>query len=874
MAVKAEIVVDLRRGAAAPAHAEPVTVGVPFAPGMVGDTAQLAVRDGNGRLLPSQVEVLARWREGTVRWALVDVVIAAGAHRREPLVVQVHADAMRVPSELPGLAWLERDGAHVVDTGRARATIPRDVAAALVTVQLGTSAGAPTLRSRIILEDADGRQLQPRLEAWRVEADGPVRLTLRGAGEFRRANGTPFCRFVARISCFRGTALVRLDFTVHNPRRATHSGGVWDLGDPGSILFRDLSLAVTPTPSAPYRLAWRAAPDTPEQRGEGGHVTIYQASSGGDNWTSRNHVDRSGTVPLPFRGGRITHGGGEEPVVRASPVVARAAAGVQVSAAVTKFWQQFPKTLDTGADGLRLGLFPRQAGTLFELQGGEQKTHTIFLLVEPAEQPTTDGLTWVHDPLVPCLPPQYYADSEAFPYFVPRFADPHTDYVALVDAAVDGPHSFFGKREVIDEYGWRHFGDTYADHEDVHFHGEHPIISHYNNQYDVLSGLLLHFARAGDPRWFELAADLARHIIDIDIYHTTEDKPAYNGGLFWHTEHYQSAGRATHRSYSADSPEARKGRAYGGGPGNEHNYTTGLLHFYYLTGDIAARDAVLELADWVIQMDDGTRSLLGYLDPGPSGIASCTADFSYHGPGRGAGNSLNALLDAYGLTGDRRYLDKAEQLIARCIHPHDDIEERQLRDAERRWSYLVFLQALGKYLDRKSECGQRDQMFAYARASLIRYARWMLANEEPFLAHADHLEYPTETWPAQDVRKSCVFDYAAKYGPAELRAAFTDKAETFFQTSIDGVQGFATRACTRPLALLLANGVQRAGFDVRPPEPIPPCPPDLDFGVPSGFLSQKDRVKRQLRRPSGWLTLARALVRPSVLSRILSGRIW
>ena len=197
---------------------------------------------------------------------------------------------------------------------------------------------------------------------------------------------------------------------------------------------------------------------------------------------------------------------------------------------------------------------------------------------------------------------------------MPAREDPHADYLRLVAEAVDGPRSFFRKRESIDEFGWRNFGDTWADHEDVHFEGERPIVSHYNNQYDLLYGFLLHFARTSDPRWFGLASDLARHVIDIDLYHTSEDKPAYSGGMFWHTDHYQGAGRGTHRSYTSDSPLARRGRAYGGGPSNEHNYTTGLLYFHYFTGEPSARDAVRQLADWVSNMDDGAQSLLGALD--------------------------------------------------------------------------------------------------------------------------------------------------------------------------------------------------------------------------------------------------------------------
>ena len=190
---------------------------------------------------------------------------------------------------------------------------------------------------------------------------------------------------------------------------------------------------------------------------------------------------------------------------------------------------------------------------------------------------------------------------------------------ALLNEAVDGPNSLFARREIIDEYGWRNYGEVYADHENAHSSGPKPIISHYNNQYDVIYGMLLQFFRSGDPRWWDLADPLARHVIDIDVYHTKRDKAAYSGGLFWHTDHYRDAATCTHRAYSkANVP---LGRPYGGGPSCEHNYTTGLLYYHYLTGDPLAREAVLELAGWVLRMDDGTRNILGLVDDGPTGLA-------------------------------------------------------------------------------------------------------------------------------------------------------------------------------------------------------------------------------------------------------------
>ena len=263
--------------------------------------------------------------------------------------------------------------------------------------------------------------------------------------------------------------------------------------------------------------------------------------------------------------------------------------------------------------------------------------------------------------------------------------------------AVEGDHSLFAKRETVDEYGWRNYGDMWADHEQAYCEDPRPVISHYNNQYDLLYGLLVQYLLTGDSRWWKLADPLARHVIDIDIYHCDRDKPAYNGGLFWHTDHYHAAGCCTHRTYSA-TMLGKAMPAAGGGPSNEHNYATGLLLYYHLTANRRAYETVLGLADWVIAMDDGRRHVLGLLSSSPTGAASSTAMLDYHGPGRGAGNSINTLLDGWLAGGDEKYLDKSRELILRTIHPEDDLEARDLANAELRWSYTVYLQTLFRFL--------------------------------------------------------------------------------------------------------------------------------------------------------------------------------
>src|SRR5262249_28186172 len=159
-----------------------------------------------------------------------------------------------------------------------------------------------------------------------------------------------------------------------------------------------------------------------------------------------------------------------------------------LTAAVPDFWQQFPKAVEAEGRCLRIGLFPGQFDDLFELQGGEQKTHDIWLHVGPPGPKSLAGCEWVYQPVRVHAQPEWYAGSGALPYLFTAPIKPETPLGALLDGAVHGPTSLVSRREIIDEYGWRHFGEIYADHEGAYYQGPAPVISHYNNQYDVIYG--------------------------------------------------------------------------------------------------------------------------------------------------------------------------------------------------------------------------------------------------------------------------------------------------------------------------------------------------------------------------------------------------
>jgi hypothetical protein len=815
---------------------EPVTCGIPWPRGVLKDPSALCLSDSRGQTTVLQTRVLDRWPDGSVRWLLLDwrATLFGGTS------CTLFGPAPPGEPVGPRLKVEQRSGEVVVDTGVARFRLKSGGRFPFESVAVDGNEVVDPIRSGFRVEEADGNRYSPEITAITVEEPGPVRAALRLGGTLG-ASGSALADFVARLHFFAGTSTVRFVVSITNPRKAEHPHGRWDLGNGGSIYLRDAALTIAfPTSFDEANLRFSAETGRPLVP-LALPVEVFQDSSGGENWKGSNHVNRKHEVPNTLRGYRLRAGGEERTGLRATPIVELTRGPRTLAVAMPYFWQNFPKALEADGGSVTLRLFPRQYADVHELQGGEQKTHTFYVAFG-RDVVSDNPLDWCRNPLVPRASAQWYCDSGAIPYLTPRADDPHFDYVRLVDAAIEGDDTFERKRELVDEYGWRHFGEVYGDHEAVFHNGPTPLVSHYNNQYDPVAGFGFQFLRSGDERWWHQMDELAAHVIDIDIYHTDRDKSAYNHGLFWHTYHYVDADTANHRTY----PRAHAAKVHGGGPSNEHNYAVGLALHYFLTGDPASREAALGLAQWVIDMDDGRKSRFRRLDTGPTGLASKSRTDDYHGPGRGSANSVAVLTEAHRLTGDERFLAKAEELIRRVIHPADDVTARNLLDAENRWFYVMFLQSLGRYLDYKVELGQLDERYAYGRAALLHYARWMADHEYPYLDKPEILEYPTETWPAQDMRKCDVFKFAALHAEGAERAKFLERAEFFFRYSVTKLSEMPTRTLARPVILLLSFGFMQAWFRKHPGATAPaPAVKPTDFGRPTVFVAQKVRAKRR-----------------------------
>jgi len=808
----------------------PVETGIPLPESAVQEVSQIRLISENQEV-PVDCSPLIFWPDGSLKWALLRFIAEKTSY-----IIRIGNDPVE-PYPLH-LSLRQDNNSIQIDTGTNEFFLSNRE------FRLRVSRAA--CFSGVEFRDDRDHPCRFVVETVKVEHQGQISGVILVKGRFARAGNREICKGECRLSFWADTGFVRFEFTLWNPRAARHKGGLWDLGDPGSIFFRSLHFPfVFENDFRSLRLSLNPNETVTETKSN--ELSVFQGSSGGSNWHSLTHVDCNNQPTAKFQGYRLNIGGAANDGLRCNPALICTADTGNYAFAMENFWQCFPNRLSASTKTISVEPFPAANNQKFELQGGEKAT--VRFWADFSCEDNCDPLLCARIQAIPTLPVEWYAQSGLMPgYALP---EPRRDtwLDEIIDICVSGPNSFFDRREVFDEYGRRNFGDIPADHEKLHYKGSREFVSHYNNQYDLILSFLHQFASTGNTRWFELGRDLALHVIDHDLYSTSRDKSAYNGGYFWHTAHYSHAGTATHRCYSrrAIENELLPGK-FGGGPSNEHNFTSGLALYFLMTGDVRAKDAVLQLSKWVRDMQDPWKSPFRFHSRNPTGIATRTRIYSYHGPGRGGAYSINACLDAFLLTSDKYWLDIAEDYLRICVHPSVNPDDLQLLNREIRWSYVIFLQQIGRYLDLKQELNQLDDTWHYAKTSLINFARWMAEREYPYLDRPDELEFPTSTWAAQDLRKSSTFKYASKYADTdEEREIYEEKATFFKKRSGDYLKTYDDYASVRNLALMLTF------FTALPVDFKNKLSSDLtviqaDFGEPTVFIPQKIDAKNKLRR--------------------------
>lgn len=364
---------------------EPVRIGVPFPQGFLVDTAWLKLKSSSGGGLALQCRPLDYWSDRSVRWVLLDFFADVEPNSEAVFTLVNDLDQTGPKPEVAtSISISEAAQAFIVDSGAAVFTLARNRLGPLDSVSVDGVEILAASGSQIKSRDEKKRQMTAEIDSVVLEESGLLRCTFKLDGKFVKDRNQVFCNFNARLTFFAGLSTAELELQVHNPRAALHPGGLWDMGDHGSIYFSELSLELSPA-RTPQGVEWLTETNGIVNTCLDSDWLLYQDSSGGENWNSPNHVNRDGRIALSFQGYRVsqTRADGEGPILegrRATPYVKMTTPSGWIAASVQDFWQNFPKALRAKNGTLSIAVFPAENTFGFELQAGEKSaTHYSWI---------------------------------------------------------------------------------------------------------------------------------------------------------------------------------------------------------------------------------------------------------------------------------------------------------------------------------------------------------------------------------------------------------------------------------------------------------------------------------------------------------------
>ena len=178
----------------------PVTGGVPIPEGAVRDTDSFLLSEGDGKQVPLQTKVLARWKDGSVRWLLLDFQASPPRKGKEKFTLKWNVG--RTKKAVPESAVRVVEGrTAVLETDGLRVSVPPG---ALLRIDDRADVD-------FVMLDEKGRTCRAFTESVEKEAPGPLRGTLLLRGSIRDQEGKRKCGFRLKVSVFAGLGRVYLE---------------------------------------------------------------------------------------------------------------------------------------------------------------------------------------------------------------------------------------------------------------------------------------------------------------------------------------------------------------------------------------------------------------------------------------------------------------------------------------------------------------------------------------------------------------------------------------------------------------------------------------------------------------------------------------
>lgn len=562
--------------------AEPCTVAIPLAQGVLTDVSRLAVHDGE-RTVPSQAQVTATWPDASVKWLVVDFLADLPGNQGKTFTVDWISN--QAAASGPLVTVRETGAGLVIDSGVMQVELNPPGSCGI----LGRISGAgfqfcPGSFTGPTIYDETGNSWVAVIDTagWQIIKAGPVVVTVEAHGVHRNNVSDTLLDFEIRLTAFAGKPWLQMDYRIINREKQSEVvlTGMEFSFNPGSRTEGNLRTALA---ISNYQSIIRTG---------NGATPLCQIIDADYLLNDQNEH-----IPETFYGtfwadwNREGQGG--------------------VCLAQYQAYQNFPKSLEVDGQGLTAGILPR--GSRLRLLQGVAKTHRFMLHFHPWE---TDLETinirslQFELPDRPVVKPVVYQEAGVFEniFCQRKLAWVERALINMADSRVKA-------------YGILAWGDA-PDFGYTEQGRGGGLMVWTNNEYDFPHAAMLLYAKTAERRFLDYMLVSARHLMDVDVCHFSDDPLRFQG-------------QVTHSAHHVTGKVSPC-----------HEWVEGLLDFYHITGDRRALETAMGIGNNIVRLLAQPRY------QGEGGINA-----------RETGWALRSLVALYRETHDPVWLDPADKIV-------------------------------------------------------------------------------------------------------------------------------------------------------------------------------------------------------------------
>jgi hypothetical protein len=548
----------------------PVTGGVPLAEGAAPDGVEFVLHDENDKPVPCQSSVLARWKDRSARWVLLDFQAEPPANGTASFKLSWGKTAGTVVPESP-----------VKITGREKPSIETS-GILLSPVKDALLRISDRVDLKLSLTDSKGQACNGIVESIEVQTEGKMRSTLLLKGAFHRPDGSRVFGFQMWASIFAGLSKVYLEPQILIDSQQGLMQNICNLKIEVVPLGTIRSVTIGGKPG------WSGKPASP--------LRLFQVDD--ENYRFEGAEAKGSKAP---GWGQIDDGKGT------------------IAIALRDFWQQWPKSIEVDSEKFQIGLFPKFDKGAFDHMKPWYKYQYLFednyYRLRTGQAPrwqiwldfsgNGDALAKsANAPLVPSADPAAAIASGVWAYIAPAGSPGMAEYDNWAENLFD--NGYCHSIKVQRDYGQMNWGDWF---------GERGC-NWGNHEYDTAKHILVQFARTGDPKYFYVGDTAARHTSEVDVIQFVNDDlkqhfisdvgenssyPIRPGMVHEHCVGHVSGFYSVERIR-----ELYVSLGVGSGPrpylcldpyNLGHIWTQGMVYDYFLTGDPWMKETVEKIGD-------------------------------------------------------------------------------------------------------------------------------------------------------------------------------------------------------------------------------------------------------------------------------------